>query len=449
MKIICHAPREDIIQKNKTYHYIPMKKIIIPLLLAVIIILISCTGYYFFFLSTNPHITPDDTYTGNLTAEYTFPFKDGIVNLSVSVPASVYYGAQNTESKYLPYTKAGDLSFYADLTNDPLQEEMYTQILDQTETVRQSWDLTDDEYIELLATFVQSINYSSESDFRYPIETVIGEFGDCDDKSTLLAGLLTRSGYNAVLLIFEEESHATVGIRTNDSTAYPNAEGYSVIETTDYSYVTDRSFTFEDGASLNSTPVIVSVGTGDTTYTSGYQVEAILAYKDTADAKIDQLASETDTKTGNLESMGDTLTGYETRLTSLESLMNTAVSSYNSYIDLANAITKEQKKLNSDLNANKISYTEYSLEWEALEAEYAGYMELANEALDEYNAYYDEYQTLYAEYTSYYSTYSSAYTDYSGTIELQNGYVDIYNLIITEPYNRAYLYRTVLEATGL
>ncbi|WP_204280954.1 hypothetical protein, partial [Serratia marcescens] len=46
-----------------------------------------------------------------------------------------------------------------------------------------------------------------------------------------------------------------------------------------------------------------------------------------------------------LESVGDTLTGYESWLTSLESLMNTAVSSYNSYIDLANAITKEQKKL--------------------------------------------------------------------------------------------------------
>ncbi|WP_319377890.1 hypothetical protein [uncultured Methanocorpusculum sp.] len=426
-----------------------MRRIILPLLIAVILILISCTGYYIFFLSTNPHITPDDTYTGNLTAEYTFPFKEGSVTLSVSMPASVYYGAGNTESKYLPYTKAGDLSFYADLANDPLQEEMYTQILGQTETVRQSWDLTDDEYVELLSTFVQSINYSSESDFRYPIETVIGEFGDCDDKSTLLAGLLTRSGFDAVLLIFKEESHATVGIRTNDSTAYPNAEGYSIIETTDYSYVTDKSFTFEDGSSLESTPVIVGVGTGSKTYTSGYQVEAILAYKNTADARIDQLASETDTKTENLEGMGDTLTGYETRLTSLESLMNSAVSSYNSYIDLANAIATIQKKLNSDLNAKKITYEEYSLEWETLEAEFTEYMELANEALDEYNVYYAEYQTLYAEYKIYYSTYSSSYTDYSITIERQNGYVDIYNLIITEPYNREYVYRTVLEAPVL
>jgi hypothetical protein len=441
-------PAEPINKKNSKKHIIvSMRKIILPLTIAVILILISCTGYYFFFLSTNPHITPDDTYTGNLTAEYTFPFKNDSVTLFVSVPASVYYGAGNTESKYLPFTKVGDLSFYADLTNDPLQEEMYGQILDQTDTIRRSWDLTDDEYVELLSTFVQSINYSSESDYRYPIETVIGEFGDCDDKSTLLAGLLTRSGYDAVLLIFEEEKHATVGIRTNDSTAYPNAEGYSIIETTDYSYVTDRSFTFEDGTPLNSTTVIVSVGTGDKTYTAGYQVEAILAYKDTADEHINQLANETDAQTENLEGMGDTLTGYETRLISLESSMNSTVSSYNAYVDLANSVVSKQKKLNSDLNANKITFAEYTLEWEALEAEYTGYMNQANEALDGYNAYYAEYQTLSTEYKSYYSTYNSAYTDYSSTIEQQNDYVDIYNLILKEPYNRAYVYEAVLRVS--
>ena len=103
-----------------------------------------------YYIQENPHIAPDDTYTGNLTANYTFPLKDGTVNLSVSVPTSVYYGAAGTQSKTIPYIKISTLSYYADIINDPLQEEMYAQILSQTEEARLSQDLTDDEYLELL-----------------------------------------------------------------------------------------------------------------------------------------------------------------------------------------------------------------------------------------------------------------------------------------------------------
>ncbi len=73
-----------------------MKKIVIPVLLAILLILISCTGYYLFYLNSNPHIYPDDSYTGTLTAEYTFPFKNSSVTLDVSVPASTYQGAGHT-----------------------------------------------------------------------------------------------------------------------------------------------------------------------------------------------------------------------------------------------------------------------------------------------------------------------------------------------------------------
>ena len=270
------------------------------------------------------------------------------MNLSVSVPTSVYYGAAGTQSKTIPYIKISTLSYYADIINDPLQEEMYAQILSQTEEARLSQDLTDDEYLELLANFVQSIHYKTEGDYRYPVETVIDKFGDCDDKSMLLTGLLTRAGFDAVRLVFEEEKHAAVGIKTNDSTVYPNADGYSFIETTDYSYVTDKSFTFEEGTSLESTPVIVSVGTGSKPYTAGYQVEAIIAYRDKAEKQISLLSSETESNTGKIESMEETVIGYETKLNAIAALMDEKISTYNAYVDSANALTADQKKLNRE-----------------------------------------------------------------------------------------------------
>lgn len=426
-----------------------MKKIIILILLIIILILLPCTGYGLFYLNSNPHISPDNAYTGTLTAEYTFPFKESSITLNISVPASTYHGAGDPGSKIIPYTKIPSLEYYADIINDPLQEEMYTQILGQTDIVKQSWDLTDDEYIELLATFVQSIDYRTEEDYRYPVETVIDKFGDCDDKSMLLTGLLTRAGYDAVLLVFEEESHAAVGIKTTDSTAYPDTGGYSVIETTDYSYVTDRSFTFEDGTSLESTPIVITAGDGTKTYTAGYQIEAIIAYRDKAEEQIGLLSSETESNTGKLASMEETVIGYETRLNSLAALMDAKLSVYNSYIDQVNVVTADQKNLNRDYSSNKIPYAEYVEQWDILEAEKTKLLADADSALAEYTAYHTEYETLYTEYEAYFSEYSNTYSDYSSTVGEQNRYVDIYNLILTESYNRAYVYQTVLGAPNI
>ncbi len=426
-----------------------MKKIILPILLVILLILISCTGYYLFYLNSNPHIYPDDSYTGTLTAEYTFPFKDSSVTLVVSVPASTYHGAGNDGSKSIPYTKIPSLEYYTDIINDPLQEEMYAQILAQTDNVRSSWNLTDDEYVELLATFVQSINYSTKEAYRYPVETVIDKFGDCDDKSMLLVGLLTRAGYDAVLLVFEEESHATVGIKTTDTTVYPDTGGYAILETTSYSYVTDRSFTFEDGTFLKSTPVVITAGEGTKTYTAGYQIEAILAYRNKAEEQIDLLSSKTESNTNTLETMEETVIQYETRLNALAALMDEKLSAYNAYIDQANTVTSQQKKLNSDYSSNKITYAEYVQQWDILKAEQTELLATADSFQEEYTTYHTEYETLYTEYQAYFSTYTNTYANYSSTVGEQNQFTDIYNLIISEQFNREYVYQTVVNAPDL
>jgi hypothetical protein len=129
--------------------------------------------------------------------------------------------------------------------------------------------------------------------------------------------------------------------------------------------------------------------------------------------------------------------------------MQTAISAYNTYADLADSIVSQQKKLNRDLRAGKITDNAYSSEWETLNASYTEYLTKADDAYQNYTAYYAEYQKLYAEYQAYYAAYAASYTDYSSTVSEQNRHIDIYNLIITEPYNREHVYQTVLHAPAL
>ncbi|HKL97491.1 MAG TPA: hypothetical protein VJ857_02360, partial [Methanocorpusculum sp.] len=103
-----------------------------------------------------------------------------------------------------------------------------------------------------------------------------------------------------------------------------------------------------------------------------------------------------------------------------------------SYIDQANSIVSQQKKLNSDLDANKITYAQYSSAWDNLRSKYTEAARMSDAA--------------WREYQFYFSTYTNSYDDYSITISKENRYVDIYNLIISEPYNRQYVYQTVIRA---
>jgi hypothetical protein len=275
--------------------------------------------------SYEPHIIPDQSsaeYTKTNT--FTFKFQDITPTISTHISSIIYSGAASEESKsiYEPYDQ--DQIYYYYFTNDPLQEATYQSILIQSSNYKDLYQLSDDEYVEFLSCFVQSIPYYTEDELNYPIETLWDQRGDCDDKSMLLAGLLTRVGYDVVLLSYDPEEHMTVGIKTESGYAYPNTGGYAVIETTDYSYVTEITDLGDDGTSLTSIPVIIDVGTGTKPYTSGAQVKTILDYKDRADVQIDTY----DMQLSNLENQ----IGFENNLQWINQY-NDIVIKYNDLID--------------------------------------------------------------------------------------------------------------------
>ena len=145
-----------------------------------------------------------------------------MVSFSVPVNASVLEEIQkNGRISSIFYNNSGSEGVadgYRAMVMDPVQEQIFSDLLEELRTVRHLQGLSDDEYLELMAVYVQSLRYESleQSPVKFPAETIFDSAGDCDDKSLLLAGLLAREGYSVALLSFEPEAHMAIGIGSDD-----------------------------------------------------------------------------------------------------------------------------------------------------------------------------------------------------------------------------------------
>lgn len=200
-----------------------------------------------------------------------YPFQNGIVTISVSVNGSVYEGAKNADKSVTIIGNISDNVWVSDsyraMADDPTQEPLYEDLLAQFRKIKAEQNLDTDEYLELMAVYVQSLQYETleKNPAKFPIETVVDRAGDCDDKSLLLAGLLSREGYSVALLSFGPENHMALGVGSNG--CQYGETNYTFLETTNVSYVGIVTEKLGDGASLYSTPTIIPIGEGVNTYT--------------------------------------------------------------------------------------------------------------------------------------------------------------------------------------
>src|SRR5512145_146718 len=126
-----------------------------------------------------------------------------------------------------------------------------------------------------MATYTQSLHYETlaENPAKFPVETVVDGAGDCDDKSVLLAGLLSREEYRVALLSFGPETHMAVGI---GSPQYRYRDtNYPFLEVTNLSYVGVPTEKLGAGKVLQSKPLVIPIGEGTKEYTSAGQTQYI------------------------------------------------------------------------------------------------------------------------------------------------------------------------------
>ncbi len=305
-----------------------------------------------------PDLSESDSQSPRVTVSQSFPFENMVVNLLVPVNISFL---EKTKPQGILTSPSKDGSgsiqiadIYRAMVSDPDQGQVFSDLINELRRVRQLQNLSDDEYLELTAVYVQSLRYEPlKQDFaKVPLRTVVDGAGDCDDKSLLLAGLLAREGYSVALLSFEPEAHMAVGVGSYD---YRYKEtGYAFIETTNYSFIGEPTDKLEGNLTLHSYPIIIIIGNGTKLYSSGNETQFIHDKYLITDQKLRELASK-------LKILNEDLMAKQSRLSEMESNLDQLRNSdnileYNSHVS---AYTTLLSIYNSRLTSYRQLLTEY------------------------------------------------------------------------------------------
>ena len=186
--------------------------------------------------------------SGTSSQIVTIPYRDIEYVFQINIPNKLIVAMEITP-RILPYSESVDLSptekyeiFYNSIISDEKQKETLTIFLSAFIYIRNKLSLNDDEYVDLLVSYVQELAYdhhrveSKVDGVYYPVQTIHQNSGICEDMALLLEALLLYSGFDVAHLVFPKENHAMAGIRVSNSSGMLGT-GYSGIETTAISLI--------------------------------------------------------------------------------------------------------------------------------------------------------------------------------------------------------------------
>jgi hypothetical protein len=306
-----------------------------------------------------PHINPVAQNSSLLEVNHSFPFEGATVEISVPINNSVYQGARQADQDITVYGNVSESVLLADsyraMINDPSQDDFYRDLTGELDTIRVEKGLSDDEFLELMAVYVQSLQYEADADIpaKYPIETVMDGSGNCEDKSLLLAGLLSHEGYKVALFSFGPEDHMALGVGS-ESYLYKNT-GYAFVETTIYSYVGVPTKILAGGVVLQSDPIVISIGNGTKVYTSGNETSFLEDTVALTEKRAEEMAPQMNATSLSLETQQARINSLEAEMTSMRSRGNTP--GYNSLVSTHNAMV-------TDYNAELASYRQNLVQYQ-------------------------------------------------------------------------------------
>ena len=305
-----------------------------------------------------PHIVPIPSDSPPIVSTHSYPFEQGIITIIVPVSDAVYQGAKQTNKEVIIYGNVSEgiwvTESYRSMVNDPAQEDLYHALIGEFRKIKTAKGLSDDEYLELMATFVQSLRYETLTDnpTKFPVETVVDNSGDCDDKSLLLAGLLSREGYQVALLSFGPEAHMAVGVAADDY-LYKNTS-YTFIETTNLSFVGVPTGTLRGGLTLQSNPIIIPIGNGTKIYTSGKETRFINNAYLQSEQTTNELEPQLKSLELDLKVRQDRITQLEAEMKSMRGSGN--IQNYNAQVSVHNGLVSDY---NSHLSTYRVLFTRY------------------------------------------------------------------------------------------
>ncbi len=311
-----------------------------------------------------PSIDDVGTSEGTVPVHHTFPFQDRELTLDLIVENDLYADAAGSPKSVVLYGEWDSdeewlSESYRAFIGDPRLEGIYDSLQSTFQNIRASMGLDDDEYVELMAAYVQSMTYESpegEQTPRFPVETIVEGKGDCDDTSILLAGLLEREGYDAVLFYFEEENHMAVGVR-GPGPGFMGT-GYEYIETTDFSLPGVATNNLQNGMALASEPFLIPIGEGIRVYTAGEESRSIDAAAQSSRAYAAGIESDLEEIENEINDRYDDLALIKERLADAGKGGNPAL--YNRLVAEHNRLAEDYNRLLADYDLLYADYEAYA-----------------------------------------------------------------------------------------
>ncbi|MDA8956644.1 hypothetical protein N9H19_03400 [Flavobacteriales bacterium] len=240
------------------------------------IILISCSNSRVedFFVPDLPideeYFVIDQNEGFGKDLNFNFTLFKSTYNLTFDIEKSLFEEvSQNSKDNQYDSGMGMRQDHYDTFVYDSYDEDILNTIINaiSESPARKDYDLA-----QLLVAFVQSIPYDHYAkEAKFTVETLFKKTGDCDDKSILLAKLLSYAGYQTCLFIYEEGQHMAVGLKVDENTdSYK--DGYIYIEATGYSPIGNIPEKFADNVDIrNEDPKIIEVDIVNSSYAiSGY-----------------------------------------------------------------------------------------------------------------------------------------------------------------------------------
>jgi hypothetical protein len=179
-----------------------MEKRLLPILLIVIFGLASIIPFGTTF-SAEQHNLTSNNYDRTYTLDVEHGSHRSTHTLYVSVPPSLYdYYRGKTHSVN------GEREYAKFVTPDAVKT-----IAKNIRNITRNRPNSDEEFANDVLTFVRQIPYAV-SDFKYPIEAIVNNSGDCDVLSFLAASIMKAGGLDVVLIVYRgsSTSHMNVGV---------------------------------------------------------------------------------------------------------------------------------------------------------------------------------------------------------------------------------------------
>lgn len=166
---------------------------------------------------------------------YTWEYNNVNYTMDIAIPVPLY--------EYYSTKERLSTQDYRGYIVHPYDDDYVKVLLSEFDKIIALSDLTEDDKVGLISSFVQSRDYEQDTVSleypKYPVETLMDNGGDCEDTSILMSHLLEEMGVNTTLIFMP--NHMAIAIEGNST-----GQTWTLDNTT-YSYLESTATGWEMG----------------------------------------------------------------------------------------------------------------------------------------------------------------------------------------------------------